>query len=209
MWGKSIRDIKLKGFPAVIFVVITTVIVGGIWLGLNRLLPEVDPQTERFNTLPPSNELSNETSELSNSQPTPDHSALPTPSLAQEDTAIAQPNGTAIATRQGTLRIGNLTEHPVRVALLIKKTGKSAVTNSEDQSAYEPPAHWDFEPGEGSFKGLIVSLPNRSIQLKKGDILVAFAQDGSRRYWGPYVVGETPIPDWSPKAAEWLLTLEP
>jgi hypothetical protein len=37
---------------------------------------------------------------------------------------------------------------------------------------------------------------------------VAFAQDGSRRYWGPYVVGETSSPEWNPQTQEWQLVLQ-
>ena len=71
------------------------------------------------------------------------------------------------------------------------------------------PAHWDFAPQEGSDRGLIVSLPNHNLRIKQGDILVAFAQDGSRRYWGPFVVGETALPTWNPRATEWELLLSP
>jgi hypothetical protein len=76
-------------------------------------------------------------------------------------------------------------------------------------SPYAEPAHWDFAPGEGSRQGLILSLPNGNLKLKQGDILVAFAQDGSRRYWGPYVVGETAAPIWNSKVSEWQLILQP
>ena len=105
-------------------------------------------------------------------------------------------------TGKGALRINNQSDQPVRVALLVRPTG----ANSE---ASEPPAHWDFAPGEGSREGLILSLPQGNLNLKKGDILVAFAQDGSRRYWGPYVVGETPIPIWNQQTSEWQLVLQP
>ena len=45
--------------------------------------------------------------------------------------------------------------------------------------------------------------------LENGDIVVAFAQDGSRLYWGPYVIGETPVPVWNKKTGEWELVLQP
>jgi len=96
---------------------------------------------------------------------------------------------------------------PVRVALLVKKAAPVGAS-SKRQVTYEPPAHWDFAPQEGSTKGLIVSLPDRTLKIKQGDILVAFAQDGSGLYWGPYVVGETDLPIWSTKTGEWLLTLQ-
>jgi hypothetical protein len=45
--------------------------------------------------------------------------------------------------------------------------------------------------------------------LQAGDVLVAFAQDGSRRYWGPYVVGKTTLPTWNTEQKEWSLVLQP
>jgi hypothetical protein len=89
----------------------------------------------------------------------------------------------------------------VRVALLAQNA-------ADEQPNYLKPAHWDFAPGEGSRQGLILSLPDGDLKLKKGDILVAFAQDGSRRYWGPYVVGETTLPVRNSKS-EWQLILKP
>jgi hypothetical protein len=96
--------------------------------------------------------------------------------------------------------VSNRTEHPVRVALLVRQL---------QSPAYGKPAHWDFAPREGGSQGLILSLPQENLQLSKGDILVAFAQDGSRQYWGPYVVGETPFPVWNPQKSEWHLVLPP
>ncbi|MEG3860466.1 hypothetical protein [Microcoleus sp. herbarium12] len=104
-------------------------------------------------------------------------------------------NGTAT----GSLRVSNRSEHPVRVALLSKR---------QAQKSYGKPAHWDFAPGEGGGKGLMLSLPEGKLQIKQGDILVVFAQDGSRRYWGPYVAGETASPAWNATAREWQLTLQ-
>ncbi len=100
----------------------------------------------------------------------------------------------------GQLRAGNRTEHPVRLVFLGQKSGSSA---------YGEPAHWDFAPFEGGSKGLILSLPQADLKLKPGDILVAFAQDGSRHYWGPYVVGQTRVPVWNPRAKEWQLVVQP
>lgn len=51
-------------------------------------------------------------------------------------------------------------------------------------------------------------MPQANLRLEKGDILAAFAQDGSRRYWGPYVVGETSSPQWQPQGQEWQLVLQ-
>lgn len=109
------------------------------------------------------------------------------------------------AAHQGTLRMSNQTQQPVRLALLARRS----VAKSSGQTNYDIPAHWDFAPKEGSEKGLLLSLPKGNLKLEKGDILVAFAQDGSRRYWGPYVVGETSSPTWNPQKAEWKLVLSP
>ncbi|OUL36710.1 hypothetical protein BV372_06335 [Nostoc sp. T09] len=105
---------------------------------------------------------------------------------------------------RGTLRMSNQTNQPVRLALLARQ---SAVKSSSAGTQYDLPAHWDFAPQEGSEKGLLLSLPNGNLKLEKGDIIVAFAQDGSRRYWGPYVVGETSLPKWNSQKQEWQLIL--
>lgn len=118
------------------------------------------------------------------------------PTGAEETAANTLANAKAV----GTLRVSNRTEHPVRVALLTKQ---------QAEKSYGKPAHWDFAPGEGSGKGLMLSLPEGQLKVKQGDILVIFAQDGSRRYWGPYVTGETASPAWNPKAGEWQLVVQP
>jgi hypothetical protein len=99
---------------------------------------------------------------------------------------------------RGSFRVSNLTEHPVRVALL-----------SRSSPAITEPVHWDFAPAEGSREGLILSLPQEDLILKSGDILVVFAPDGSRYYWGPYIVGETLLPAWNPQDQEWELVIKP
>jgi hypothetical protein len=109
------------------------------------------------------------------------------------------------AKTQGTLRMLNQTSQPVRLALLSRKS--SIKTSSRVPTGSDIPAHWDFAPQEGSEKGLLLSLPNGDLKLAKGDILVAFAQDGSRRYWGPYVVGETSLPQWNSQNKEWQLVI--
>lgn len=109
------------------------------------------------------------------------------------------------ANQQGSLRISNQTNQPVRVALLARES--VAKGSGTKQTNYDVPAHWDFDPQEGSEKGLILSLPQNNLKLEKGDILVAFAEDGSRRYWGPYVVGETQLPKWNSQNREWQLVL--
>ncbi len=121
------------------------------------------------------------------------------PVLANRDKSAS------IAKDQGTLRMSNQTNQPVRLALLARQS--VAKGSSTKQANYDIPAHWDFAPQEGSEKGLVLSLPENNLKLEKGDILVAFAQDGSRRYWGPYVVGETQLPKWNSQNREWQLVL--
>jgi hypothetical protein len=112
------------------------------------------------------------------------------------------------AANQGSLRMSNQTNQPVRLALLSRRSLTKG-SSSEENKNNTVPAHWDFAPQEGSEKGLILSLPKGKLDLQKGDILVAFAQDGSRRYWGPYIVGETSSPNWSSQHKEWQLILSP
>ncbi len=107
-----------------------------------------------------------------------------------------KPPTTKMAGVPGALILSNQTDLPVRVALLAR--GKDAVE----------PAHWDFAPQEGSKEGLVLSLPEGNFKLEKGDVLVAFAQDGSGQYWGPYVVGESDAPIWDAKLSRWNLTLQ-
>ncbi|QOV24029.1 hypothetical protein [Anabaenopsis elenkinii] len=119
------------------------------------------------------------------------------------DTSILAADGqgsTAHTNNQGSLRMSNQTNQPVRLALL---------TRQPQMTTSVVPAHWDFDPQEGSAKGLILSLPDENLKLEPGDIMVAFAQDGSRRYWGPYVVGKTSWPQWDRENQEWLLILTP
>jgi predicted GH43/DUF377 family glycosyl hydrolase len=101
--------------------------------------------------------------------------------------------------------MSNQTNQPVRLALLARQSAVKSSSAAKTQS--DIPAHWDFAPQEGSEKGMLLSLPNGNLKLEKGDIVVAFAQDGSRRYWGPYVVGETSLPKWDSQKQEWQLIL--
>ncbi|MEH2324240.1 MAG: hypothetical protein V7K32_11820 [Nostoc sp.] len=123
------------------------------------------------------------------------------PVLAERDKSASKSKD------QGTLRMSNQTNQPVRLALLARQS--LAKGSGTKQANYDVPAHWDFAPQEGSDKGLILSLPQNNLRLEKGDILVAFAEDGSRRYWGPYVVGETQLPRWNSQNREWQLVLSP
>ncbi len=108
----------------------------------------------------------------------------------------------------GLLRVGNQSEHPIRIALLNRQNGaKTNLQKSQKSSVPNEPVHWDFAPGEGGYQGLVLSIPQGDLSLQSGDVVVAFAQDGSRRYWGPFVVGETPLPFWNPKRSEWQLLI--
>ena len=127
---------------------------------------------------------------------------LPPPTSAPTAPPLALASDPIAEGAIGSLRVSNQTKHPIRVALL----SQSAAGES---TPYAQPAHWDFAPEEGREKGLALSLPEKKLQLQPGDILVAFAQDGSQRYWGPYVVGKTKAPGWKAKGAEWQLVLRP
>jgi len=202
MTGKSTRDIKLKGFSAIVAIVAGSLLLIGTWSTLGQLLSS----NPRSITEAPVNSSQNSTT--GSNTAAPQISPLPEPTLAQDSPSNNPQSRLTNVANQGVLRVGNLSDHPVRVALLLKKSSSSS-DKPNAQSGYEPPAHWDFAPGEGKMKGLLLSLPNRSIKVKRGDVLVAFAQDGSRRYWGPYVVGETDVPDWNANAREWELVLTP
>jgi hypothetical protein len=202
-----IKDIKVGRVSTIATLAgVVLLTIAGVW-GMTHWRLEPSPTAE-VNSLPEAslNALTNISQPIALS--TSLAQSKPNAAIAQEKITAAKTDLKAIAAAPGLLRVGNPTDHPVRVAVLLKKP---AAKDSADpsQTGYEAPAHWDFDPGEGSEKGLLLSLPNRPIKLKKGDILVAFAQDGSRRYWGPYVVGETSIPAWTPKVAEWRLTLQP
>lgn len=128
-----------------------------------------------------------------------------------QQAANSLPPRLSVTSEAGGLRVSNQTDHPVRVALLSQKTdNRSASTKGASAATYYgQPAHWDFAPGEGSLKGLKLSLPDQNVQLRPGDVLVAFAQDGSQQYWGPFVVGETAEPAWNDQTSEWQLNLQP
>ncbi|MFB2834073.1 hypothetical protein [Floridanema evergladense] len=115
-----------------------------------------------------------------------------------------------VKTPPRTLRLSNQTNYPVRVAFLPIQVGaRKQQSATIKQSIYGEPGHWDFAPQEGAKTGLVLSLPKGIVQLEKGDVLVAFAQDGSGRYWGPYIVGETSTPVWNRQKSEWQLILQP
>lgn len=200
MAEKAIRNIKLKGFSAIAAIVLGSILLIGVWSVVGQILPSKPRSTS---------ESSGSTAQkmVGLTQPTTP-STSKNPVLSQNSTPNRAAASASSVGKQGLLRVGNFSEHPVRVAVLLKRVGKAKAANEAD-SIYEPPAHWDFSPGEGQTKGLVLSLPNRTLKLKQGDVLVAFAQDGSRRYWGPYVVGETVNPNWSSDSSEWQLSLDP
>lgn len=122
---------------------------------------------------------------------------------------------------QGPLRVANQTEHPLRIAFLAQGEAPETPLTSPEDAAVEAgispdlsetagePFHWDFAPAEGGRNGLLLALPEGDLALKDGDVIVAFAQDGSQRYWGPYVVGETSLPFWNGDRSEWQLLVQP
>ena len=104
--------------------------------------------------------------------------------------------------QQGALRVGNRTEHPVRIVLLSGKRRGANLSGIE-------PLNWDFAPSEGGTEGLLLSLPTSQVKVTQGDIIFAFATDGSRIYWGPNVVGQTISPFWDKDRREWSMVLQP
>ncbi|MGI0486916.1 hypothetical protein ACN4EK_15860 [Pantanalinema rosaneae CENA516] len=211
MWGKAIKEMKQICHPAIVTVLGAALLLAGGWWWLGQSLPDSNLQTAGIDALPndpvPTQSAILPERTTASPTPTPIAQAEPTtPPIAQAPVTPGSNVG-----RSGGLRISNPTDYPIRVAVLAKKTASTpeSVTTDNSYGSYEPPAHWDFEPGEGAAKGLIVSLPDRKLKVNKGDIVVAFAQDGSRRYWGPYVIGDTPSPRWNPKGTEWLLVLDP
>ena len=137
---------------------------------------------------------------------TPSDSVESSPQKNQSTVVAYQVNSDSKNKAAGLLRISNKTTQPVRLALLARQSSLKSATANKSKS--DIPAHWDFAPEEGSESGLVLSLPQANLRLEKGDILVAFAQDGYRRYWGPYVVGETSSPQWNPQTQEWQLVLQ-
>ncbi|MEG4116394.1 hypothetical protein QUA43_02710 [Microcoleus sp. N9_B4] len=191
---------NLKIYQIVIGVSI--VLITGMFLGRfeitisNGSNPSSDwpSQATALPPIPPVSPVATASAETA-SEPKPD--STPTPPDPEEELLSSVP---VDAKASGLLRVSNRSEHPVRVALLSKR---------QAEKSYGKPAHWDFAPGEGGGKGLMLSLPEGKLQVKRGDILVVFAQDGSRRYWGPFVAGETASPAWNSTAGEWQLILQP
>ncbi|MCF2970742.1 hypothetical protein L1047_05975 [Synechococcus sp. Nb3U1] len=108
--------------------------------------------------------------------------------------------GTTTSARTGSFRVGNRTPYPIRLVILMR--GGERLINPET-------AHWDFAPGEGGSEGLVLSLGEEPLQISPGDIVVAFTLDGTRRYWGPNVVGESLAPFWNGESSSWSMILQP
>jgi hypothetical protein len=191
---------KSSVYPAVIF----ACLLGLLGLVLGWLQFSVSIETNLDTSSLPETAPSQPFSSISSA---PTSVAKPTKPVKKENPPVSIPDLARVRAGQGALRMSNQTEQPVRVALLARRS--AATSSSPRQLTYGDPVHWDFAPGEGSQQGLILSLPKGNLKLKKGDILVAFAQDGSRRYWGPYVVGETTVPIWKKQTSEWQLILQP
>jgi hypothetical protein len=215
MWGKPAGGFKWKWYPAIAIAVLAALCLGSAWV-FSHVSLEIETQPGVLEPLStPDADVPKQPAASPKVAPVPSPLLTPKASPVEpknDSLAVAKSSSETAFVRQGALRISNPTSYPIRVALLTKKATRNsnlATSGSEGQSGFDLPAHWDFDPQEGGSKGLIVSLPDLVIKVKPGDILVAFAQDGSRRYWGPYVVGDTPQPVWSPKAAEWQLVLEP
>jgi hypothetical protein len=202
---RGVMKMNVKPSPAIKIALVAVILVVGAWLISRRFQIEVAVTAPDAVPMIKTDESQIEIGETSGNRGS--NGVSNGDSNRGVTAAIAKPDPVKIAARQGALRVSNRSDHPLRVALLSKqKTTDSKL--GETAMKYETPAHWDFAPGEGNTDGLVVSLPDRAITLKKGDVVVAFAQDGSQRYWGPYIVGETDIPLWNPQKGEWQLILD-
>jgi hypothetical protein len=100
------------------------------------------------------------------------------------------------ASQLGSLRVGNSTDAPLRVSLT-KRDGSVKAAN------------WDFAPRKASREGLPLTLGRGALQVEPGDVLFIYATDGSRRFWGPDIVGQSPAPFWDNKYRFWSTLLRP
>ncbi|MBD2442195.1 hypothetical protein H6G25_03030 [Dolichospermum sp. FACHB-1091] len=171
------------------------------WLNISISFESTNPETA--STVTP-NTLPRVTDFEINSIPS---QPVESSSQKRESTVLSdQVNSDTTTKVPGLLRVSNKTTQPIRLVLLARQLSQKSANANKIKST--PPAHWDFAPEEGSERGLVLSLPQANLRLEKGDILVAFAQDGSRQYWGPCVVGETSSPQWQPQRQEWQLVLQ-
>ncbi|NJK63915.1 MAG: hypothetical protein HC921_15625 [Synechococcaceae cyanobacterium SM2_3_1] len=107
---------------------------------------------------------------------------------------------TNLAPRTGSLRLGNRTDFPVRVVVMLR---------SGDYKDQPQVFHWDFAANEGGSEGLPLSLEEDPLLISPGEIIMAFSLDGSQRYWGPNLVGESLSPFWEPNLEVWSMILQP
>ena len=173
------------------------------WLNISISFESTNPETaSKVTTNTPSGvtntEINGEETNLNSTPIQPVESS----SQKRESTVLSyRVNSDTKAKVSGLLRVNNKTTQPVRLVLLARQLSQKSANFNKIKST--PPAHWDFAPEEGSETGLVLSLPQANLRLEK-----AFAQDGSRHYWGPYVVGETSSPQWQPQRQEWQLVLQ-
>lgn len=194
---KMSDETKLKLYPVAIGVM-GIAILALLFTRIDIILPNSPPQaTAPEPAVPP---IPSPTPAI---EPSPSPSPSPTP-VPSPPPVSQSPSSTAKGDRLGSLKVSNQTTYPVRVALLFQQRENTPTA----QPSYNQPVHWDFAPGEGGNNGLLLSLPDNNLQVRPGDVLMAFAEDGSRRYWGPFVVGRTNLPTWNATAQEWNLLLQ-
>jgi hypothetical protein len=183
----------------IVFLALGLIGIIAAWLNISISFESTNPETiSKVTQNTPSGVTNTENGEETNSNSTPIQPV--------ESNLSDQVNSDTKTKVPGLLRVSNKTTQPVRLVLLARQLSQKSANINKIKST--PPAHWDFAPEEGSEGGLVLSLPQANLRLEKGDILAAFAQDGSRRYWGPYVVGETSSPQWQPQRQEWQLVLQ-
>lgn len=209
MWD-SMRDRKVGLYPAIVVTSVTTLLfgVGSFWLGRWNGEAAITTMGTEVPVIPIGQSNTADAETPPGISPSAAEDTVTTPVKQSQETIATS---RILIPKQGGLRIANQSSHPIRVALrsrIVQPKGSKADDKTSNSPSYEPSAHWDFAPGEGGDRGLLLALPNRAVQLKKGDVLVAFAQDGSQRYWGPFIVGETDDPVWNPQTGEWKLQLE-
>lgn len=187
---------KLKLYPVIIGIM-GACLLALLFTRIDIILPTAPPQTAVPE--PPAPPTPSPTPPIAPSpSPAPAPASTPAPTPASPSPSPAEAGD-----RSGSLKVSNQTTHPIRVALLFQQSDSEAAA-----PLYNQPVHWDFAPGEGGNSGLLLSLPDGDLKLKPGDVLMAFAEDGSRRYWGPFVVGRTDAPQWNGTEREWSLLLQ-
>ncbi|MEY2910995.1 MAG: hypothetical protein RLZZ184_304 [Cyanobacteriota bacterium] len=191
----------------IVFLALGLIGIIAAWLNISISFESTNPETiSKVTQNTPSGVTNTENGEKTNSNSTPIQ-PVESSSQKRESTVLSnQVNSDTTTKVPGLLRVSNKTTQPIRLVLLARQLSQKSANINKIKST--PPAHWDFAPEEGSERGLVLSLPQANLRLEKGDILAAFAQDGSRRYWGPYVVGETSSPQWQPQGQEWQLVLQ-